>query len=321
MAVTVNRRVFSVGGLAAIVAGPTLVSSLLSRAALAQGADLASLGLPTLDITITADAFEGVPAELASGRYLVTASIADDLDNGAFSFMRPPEGHTVDELLGIIGMFAQIEASPAATDMSATPAGGEAEMGGAPPSVVYQSTFAGGVGGPGGATMQVVIDLGPGEWILWGDDPAATQAPVVLTVTGAMPADPPEPESDITVTLVDFAISVEGNLTAGDHIVWVANEGAEPHFLYVMKGPDGLTDEQFGLMLSLPEGATPPADILYQESDFTPLLVTGTQSIGTSLWTTATLESGTYAAACYFPTAGTGEPHAMKGMHTVFTVS
>ena len=37
--------------------------------------------------------------------------------------------------------------------------------------------------------------------------------------------------------------------------------------------------------------------------------------------TTVSLEAGTYAAACFFPTAGTGEPHAMKGMHTVFTVS
>ena len=30
----------------------------------------------------------------------------------------------------------------------------------------------------------MVLDLTPGEWIVWGDDPSAPQAPVALTVTG-----------------------------------------------------------------------------------------------------------------------------------------
>lgn len=52
-----------------------------------------------------------------------------------------------------------------------------------------------------------------------------------------------------------------------------------------------------------------------------PVFGTATQSIGTVTWVPVHLDAGTYAAVCFFPTAGTGEPHAFMGMHTVFTVS
>jgi hypothetical protein len=323
----ITRRQLALGAVAAAIGAPTILS--LVRDAAAQDATpgassaFADLGLPTLDITVTKDSFEGMPSETAAGRYLVTVTFAGDLQagNGELNFFRPPEGHTTDELLQLLGMFAQMEASPAAMDMGGTPAAGSDQGGGAPPPVIYQSTFAGGIGAPSGATAQVVLDLGPGDWILWGDDPTATQQPVTVTVTGDLPADLPEPQADITATLVDFAITVDGSLTAGDHIVKVTNEGAEPHFFFLQSAPDGFTNDQFGQILMLPDGATPPADFPYKESDFMPMMIADTISIGMSEWTTVTLQAGTYAAACFFPTAGTGEPHAMKGMHTVFTVT
>jgi hypothetical protein len=51
------------------------------------------------------------------------------------------------------------------------------------------------------------------------------------------------------------------------------------------------------------------------------LFNTVTQSIGTSVWIGMSLDAGTYAAMCFFPTAGTGEPHAFHGMYTVFQVT
>jgi hypothetical protein len=323
-----TRRQLALGAVATALGGPAILS-LVSDSVAAQEATpgassaFANLGLPTLDITVTTDSFEGMPSEIPAGRYLVTATYADDLPegNGAIDFIQPPAGHTTDELLGIIGGFAQAEASPSAMTMSGTPAAGGEEMGGAPPPVIYESTFAGGTGGASGMSSQAVVDLSPGDWILWGDDPAAPQQPVTFSVTGDMPADLPAPDADITVTLVDFGITFDGNLTAGDHIIQVTNEGAEPHFVLVFKAPDGLTNDQFGQLVTMQEGATPPADMPYSESDFQPWLYVSTESIGVTQWAEARLDAGTYAAACFFPTAGTGVPHANHGMHTVFTVA
>jgi hypothetical protein len=86
------------------------------------------------------------------------------------------------------------------------------------------------------------------------------------------------------------------------------------------KVPDGTTNDQLAQLLMLPDDATPPAG-LPNPADFEDLVSTDTISIGNSMWTPLTLVSGTYLAVCFFPTAGTGEPHAMKGMHTVFTVA
>lgn len=321
MSTPITRRDFTLGGVAAIVGGPTLVSALLARDAAAQsatpsaGPDLSSYGYPTLDITVNTDGFDGIPSETAAGRYLLNVTVASDVDYGSIGFLRPPESSSTDEMLGIIQMFSQMAATP-----SADASGGE--EGGAPPPVFYQATWAGGIGGPGGSALQVVIDLGPGDWIAWGDDPEATQQPVTLTVTGDLPADLTAPDADITVTLVDFGITFDGNLTAGDHVLQVTNEGAEPHFVIVFSAPDGLTDDEWGQLVMYDpndSSATPPA-VPYTQDQFTPLLETAEVSIGVSQWVPWTLEAGTYAAACYFPTAGTGVPHAGMGMHTVFTV-
>ena len=64
-----------------------------------------------------------------------------------------------------------------------------------------------------------------------------------FTVTGDFPADVAEPEADITATLVDFAITIDGELTAGTHVIKVVHHGAQPHFLEIEKGPDTMTKE------------------------------------------------------------------------------
>ena len=121
-------------------------------------------------------------------------------------------------------------------------------------------------------------------------------------------------------TLVDFGIMIEGNLVAGEHILQVDNQGAQPHFLEFAKVPDGTTDADLAALIDFFQTGTPTASSMTEE-DFQPGTYTPTQSIGTVTWTKVSLEAGTYAAMCWFPTAGLGDPHAFHGMHTVFDVT
>ena len=65
---------------------------------------------------------------------------------------------------------------------------------------------------------------------------------------------------------------------------------------------------------------TPTAGGL-SESDLQGIFYSPTQSIGTVTFQEVELTAGTFLAACFFPTAGTGLPHAMNGMVEVFTVT
>jgi hypothetical protein len=323
MTVSITRREFTAGGVLAVLGGSALLGAATNRAVLAQsstpaaGGDLASYGYPTLDLSVTADGYENVPAEIAAGRYLLNLAVADGLEYAQAGFMQPPAGTSAADILDMMqGPPGGAEASPAA-------GGGGGDEGGAPPTIFYQMKFAGGNGVPGGMTAQAVIDLGPGEWIVWAGDPGATQAPSTMNVTGDMPADLVDPDADVNVTFVDFGISLDGALTAGDHVFRLENQGAQPHFLDIMTAPDGITNDELGqfIMADVEGPSATPAAGGYSESDFMPIASTAPQSIGVVQWVPVTLEAGTYAAICWFPTAGTGLPHAMNGMHTVFTVS
>jgi hypothetical protein len=313
-----TRRQFSLG---TALAGATLAMPYFRNVSLASQADLASIGLPTLDITITADGFEGIPDTLEAGRYLINATAAAEVgeDGAAIAFIQP-YNMTADAFFSEIGG-PTAGASPAAEASPPADGGEEGEEG--PeilPTFVYQSKFAGGVAAPSGKSASGVVDLTPGEWIAWGDDPEASQQPIVLNVTGDFPADAAEPEADIMVTLVDFAITVEGTLTAGDHIVRIENQGAQPHFFELDTVPAGTTNDDLNALIEGFMTGTPPADGV-SEDEFMPVVYTPTQSIGTMTWHVISLEAGTYAASCWFPTAGVGDPHAFHGMHTVFEVT
>jgi hypothetical protein len=325
MSGTMSRRSFAVGTVATILGGAAVLSTPLGRLVAAQGADLASLGLPTLDLSVSNTGFEGMPESVEAGRYLVNLTAAADMEfGGNAAFAAPGPNSTVDDLLMIMGGGGTPEASPVAeASAAASPeAGGEEEMG-APPTFVYQAHFAGGAFAMGGQTGQAVVDLTPGDWILWGDNPESGQQPIVFTVTGEMPADLAEPAADINVTFIDFGIAVDGSLTVGDHLMRIENQGAQPHFLFLAKGPDAMTNDDVAALLDWEmQGmqGEPPVD-WNPDTDLIPAASTSTQSIGTVMWAPVTLEAGTYLAACFFPTAGEGLPHAYHGMHTVFTVS
>lgn len=314
----VTRRQFALGasaGAAVLALGPA--RSLLA-AAHQEGGDLASLGYPELKLTVTDDAFEGVPEETPAGRYLLTVEAKTTKGPATGAFFGPPAGMTADEFLGAIA------GPPPGADGGTPPAGAEGgDQGGGEmqlPLFVYQAKFAGGAQANPGERAQAVIDLTPGEWMAWADDPTAPQQPVVFKVTGDFPAEVKDPESDLSATLLDFQIIFDGKLTAGKHTLAVPHHGAQPHFLELMKGPDSMTKEQIMAALMTPPGATPEAGGL-SENDLQPVLYAPLQSIGTVSYHEVELEAGTYMAACFFPTAGTGAPHAMEGMVDVIKVS
>jgi hypothetical protein len=309
-----SRRQVSLGALAG---GALLAIGRLDHSAGAQATDLTHLGYPTLDVVITADGFSGIPETLAAGRYLLNATAEGLEEGGAIAFLSP-YGMSAEEFFAFLAGGAP-PASPEASGSPAAEGGGEIE--GPLPTFVYQSKFAGGVLAAPGLPGTAVIDLTEGEWIAWGDDPTSSQAPVVIRVTGEFPTDVEEPDADLMFTLVDFGIMIDGNLVAGEHVLRIENLGAQPHFVDLEKVPEGTTNEELAALLgAIMTGGTPVAGGL-TEDDFQPVLFTPTQSIGTTTWTKASLDAGTYAAVCWFATAGIGDPHAVHGMHTIFDVT
>jgi hypothetical protein len=249
----------------------------------------------------------------------VTIAVPESLESGGGDFLTPPPGMTAQQFLEAVGLAG---GPPPMADMASPEAGEEGPPDEMVPEEVFRATWAGGAVGPGGVSTQSVVDLHEGEWILLGDDPFGTQAPTVFTVKGTFPSDLVEPQADITVNFIEFAIMIEGALTAGEHVLHVENLGAQPHFVYVAKGPDSMSNRDVALVLeSVIPGATPPESLPFDpDADLMPVLSTAAQSMGTVQWVPAWFEPGTYAGFCFFPNAGEGMPHAYHGMHTVFRV-
>lgn len=330
-----TRRQFSI---ATAVAGAGLILPVGSPAAFAQEQDLSSVDLPTLDISVTASGYEGIPESLEAGRYLVTVTAGEDTGEfgGGVSFIQPG-GMTGDEF---IEMLSQMMGSPDESGVgsaAATPIEGGvgeaspvAEQGGpGVPPFLFESVMAGGAWAAPGQSSRVVLDLTPGEWVAWGDDPSAPQQPLVFEATGEMPADLSEPESTATLTMFEYDIQVtEGALTTGSYVVRVDNVGAQPHFVGWVQGPDGLTEEQLLEVLEIETEAmmtgTPPAytDFNPEEDIVAEVAFTGTQSNGTSSWIEVKdVQAGTHVLICFFPDIQDGMPHANHGMYTIVEIA
>lgn len=325
-----RRRLAQLGlGAAAVTVLPARAlaqsTPMVGSTPVAGSSALAGLGYPELKLTITDTGYEGVPTSTAAGRYLITATDQTKNHQGAAAFLSPtPAGLSAAAFIQLLSQFSASAATPAGATpmMGATPMASPGASEGNPPPPpleVYKMYFAGGAGVP----PQGVIDLRPGEYIVWGDDPTASQKPAILTVTGNFPLTLKDPQADVTATLVDFAISFAGSLTAGSHTLKVQHHGAQPHFLILFKGPASLTklskDQLIALVSEAPNATPTPG--LPSQQDLQPVFYSPTQSLGTVTWHPLTLQTGAYLAACFFPTAGTGVPHAMNGMVDVVTVS
>ncbi|MBW3633731.1 MAG: hypothetical protein KY456_11965 [Chloroflexi bacterium] len=282
-----------------------------------------TMGLPELRVQVTNTAFEGLPAETAAGRYLLTLEITV-AEGGGLNFMQLPEGMSFDDFMTLLA--GPPAASPEA--MIATP-GAEAgppegEGGDQPPEWYFQTAMAGGTSGFAGTT-QAIIDLTPGEWVAWAGYPGAPQAPVGLRVSGeagATPAAGAEPAADVTVTMFEYDFSLEGTLAPGSQVIAVTNVGAQPHEMFMVRSPESVTEEQIAQILELEmQGATPAPDAdLPNPDEFIPVTGMTPLSTGRTGWIPVNLEPGTYIMVCFVPDIESGMPHAFDGMYEVITV-
>jgi hypothetical protein len=311
-----RRNIVGVLVLLAFVLGSPSVVAAQDATPTAAASPFAGLGLPTLDITATADGLEGFPEQLEAGRYHVRLTVSEDVEGGAGFETIQPAGMTAEEFLAWAAASEGGGATPDAAMAASTPVA-------AAPDPFLTAKWAGGTFAGPGQTAEVVFDLTPGEWI------AAPQTgePVVFEATGEMPADLPEPESQATLTMGEYIIEVtEGELATGSYVVRVDNIGAQTHYIAWVQGPDGFTAEQVETVLAEDVEAemtgTPAAySDLDPNVDFTDVAATGNQSMGTSQWVyVQDVQAGTHLLICFFPDAGDGRPHAYHGMYTIVEI-
>jgi hypothetical protein len=280
-----------------------------------------TMGLPELRVQITDTAYEGLPAETAAGRYLLTLEVSAG-EGGGLNFLRLPEAMSFDDFMALLA--GPPAASPEA--MSGTPGAeaGPPEGEDRAPEWYFQTAMAGGTAAFAG-TAQAIIDLTPGEWVAWAGFPDAPQAPVGLTVTGdagATPAAGTEPAADVTVTMFEYDFAVEGTLTPGPHVFAVTNVGAQPHEMFMLRAPGPVTEEQIAQVLEMDmQGGTPAPDAdMPNPDEFIPVASMTPLSMGKTGWIPVTLEAGTYIVLCFVPDIESGMPHAYHGMYQVITV-
>lgn len=307
-----RRHLAKAAGALTIVSSMSMIPLMAAdRSVFAQNATaaagdspFASLGLKSLDLSVSEKGVTGLPETLEAGRYALHLEPAGMLQNGTppgVFFAMLPDGVTMDDLMAMA---------------SATPSGGGENSG--PPPWYYTTTLPGGVSAAPNQAGDAVIDLTAGNWFASG--PGLSTMPVGFTVTGDLAKDLPAPKANATITFHDYTIDLtDGALTAGMNVVQLVNDGKMPHFLSLEKAPDGLTLDQLGAGLKASMTGTPVAGGI-TESDLTPVFNAIDQSAGTTQWFTLQLEAGTYTAMCWVSEPTTGVPHALMGMYNIFTV-
>jgi hypothetical protein len=330
---TASRRGVLRGGAALLAAG--FIGVNFEQRAGAQsstpvGSDpLSGLGLPELTISTTDAEFTGVPDSVVAGRYLVTFKNASQADETA-SFLLLPDGVAPSDLSAPVTAAPSTPATPVGDVFSASPeASPAADQLGGPPSWYYTTTLAGGPGAAAGQTGRAVIDLAPGNWVVWSDDPTSARKPVAFSVTAATAASPSAqaaPTAQVTVNEVKtdtgFMFNIDGDFSEGVQVVRILNQSDQPHFFLLLQSPSPVTQDQVLKLFGVPDSATPnPAEGVPDPDTFTTAAYAGTLSAGGEEWIEVNLLAGTYIAACFVgdPTKN-GAPHATEGMVDVITI-
>lgn len=318
-----SRSFVPIVGLAMLLGSgfaPTLAQD--ASPASGSGNPFAALGLPEISVTITDTAFEGVPAELAAGRYVLTVTNALETAGGPFglessgiNFLQLTAALTAE---AFIAQMSAYSATPGAGTAPASPPAAEEDPL-EPFAWLYQVTLPGGPYALPGATTSAVIDLTAGEWVLWGEFPGAPRAPVPVTVTGEASVDVPAVNADMQITMVEYAFVVPTPLPAGPRVIEIANVGQEPHFFTLARLPGGTTaDDALAAVIARYGG--PAAAGGLGADELTIAFVPGTQSAGVTAWYAVDLTPGTYFAVCFVPDPVNGIPHAMLGMTQIIEV-
>lgn len=163
-----------------------------------------------------------------------------------------------------------------------------------------------------GASQTVTQVLEPGTYYAFDTSggPPDPKAAVAVGVTGDR-SDDEIPESDTTVSAVDYGFEAEG-LTAGATEIAFENIGAQPHHLIASQLIGDATAEDVEQFFKTEKGKPPLRD-------------TGTQSTAVvegseSQLVTIDLKPGRYVFYCFISDRQGGPPHALKGMVDEFEV-
>jgi len=305
--------------------------------ALAQADPFADAGLPELAITLTDEGPQGVPAETAAGRYLVsfTNDVSDTgdpfTDAWSVEFVRLPAGMTVDDLAALFAAGAEGEGGGEGTPVTeAGEAVAEASPAGEDPfAFIYEGHLAGGPGALRGETAQGVVDLPPGDYAV---ATFGIGMPVAMTVTGEAAASPAAGDIAASATITEtgtsgsFDFAAEG-LAPGPGVLAIANDSDQPHFVFALRSEDPITEDAVMALLMEDEGdeggagASPVASPAGGPEGISPAFITGTQSPDTTQYLAVDLEPGYYILLCFVgdPSQG-GIPHAFEGMIAIVPV-
>jgi len=131
-----------------------------------------------------------------------------------------------------------------------------------------------------------------------------------LKVTAGTGTPAPEPTSDATVTLVDYAFTVQGSLNAGKHTIKLVNKGPQVHEVELVRLAPGKTLKDLIAFMQKMDGP-PPANALGGVAGMSP---------GATAYFRTDLTPGNYAFICFVPDMKDGKPHVEHGMSKEFTV-
>lgn len=163
-----------------------------------------------------------------------------------------------------------------------------------------------------GASQTVTQVLEPGTYYAFDTSggPPDPRAAVAVEVTGES-SDDEIPESDTTVSAVDYGFEAEG-LTAGTTEIAFENIGAQPHHLIASQLIGDATAEDVEQFFKTEKGKPPLSDRGTQST----AVVEGNES----QLVTLDLRPGRYVFYCFISDRQGGPPHALKGMVDEFEV-
>lgn len=192
-------------------------------------------------------------------------------------------------------------------------------MGGAT-DVIPPASFLGSPSPAPDTSISVTYNLLAGTYILLN---VAGEEPQIATfmVEGKTMESDFEPESDLTIPLVDFAFGLPAELTAGEQTWLIENLGEQWHEMVFIPMPDGTTLEEAMSFMMAMEG-----DMDSEEGEEAGMPEFGfawaPMSSGERAWVGVDLPTGTYLVSCFIEDVNSEDMtiHAELGMMQIVTV-
>lgn len=178
-------------------------------------------------------------------------------------------------------------------------------------------------GGPGGvspgAESNATMELEPGSYALVCWVPDTTGVPHLLlgmvkevqVVPAERDAEPPEPDADLTVRLVDYDFQFSPPPASGSWTMRVENEGPQRHEIQIWRLAPGKSVSDFMTYMGNHERGEPPGRWAGGVSELEP---------GGRAHVRVDLPPGEYALICFVPDQKDGKPHFAHGMVKQITV-